>query len=57
MTKQTKLCILLGCLLIAVAIFLRATRVPLVMAQSEIKASSFLILANIAFVLAVLFKK
>ena len=57
MTNLTKLFIILGCVLMLVAIFIRVTWLPYMLASRTVKPSSFLILANTALKLALLSKK
>jgi len=57
MTNATKLFIVIGCLFLLLAVFLRLTWFPIVIAASPLKSGSFLILANTAFLVALLCKK
>lgn len=57
MTNLTKAFMAIGALLIIIAVVLRVADISLVIAHKALKPASFLILANISFVLAVLFKK
>ncbi len=57
MTKLSKLLVVIGCLLILLAVALRVTMVPMVVAAKAIKPSSALILANTALLLALVLKK
>ena len=57
MTNMSKIFIILGCILILVAVILRTTMCPIIITARPIKPSSFIILANTAFLLAILFRK
>ena len=57
MTKISKLFIVIGCLLILAAVVLRITWFPIIVATRPIRSISLVILANTAFLLALLFKK
>ena len=57
MTNMSKVFIALGCLLILAAVVLRLTWFPIVVTTRPIQSISLVILANTAFLLALLFKK
>lgn len=57
MTSSAKFFILVGCLLLLVAVILRGIGFVNPAVMSVIKPSSFLILANTSFILAILLKK
>lgn len=49
--------VIIGLVLILLAVILRVTSIPLMISARAIKPSSFLILANTAFLLALITKK
>jgi hypothetical protein len=57
MTKVSKLFTIIGCLLILAAVVLRIALVPIIISERPIQTISLLILANTAFLIALLFKK
>jgi len=57
MTNSSKFFVVIGCLLMVLAVILKVTGFVNPAVMRVIKPSSFLILANISFVLAILVKK
>jgi len=57
MTNMPKIFITIGCLLLLLAVFLRITMHPIIIAARTLRPISFVILANTSFLLAILFKK
>ena len=57
MKNLGKLLIVVGVVVILAAIIVRVGRIPVIVSGKSIKASSMLIVANTAFLLALLIKK
>ena len=57
MNNLTKLLIAVGIILILSAVVLRVTMIPIIVSGMKIKPSSMLIVANTAFLLALLTRK
>lgn len=57
MTKAARLFLIAGCIFVVAAVILRVSNTPIAINMKQLKPSSFLILANSCFILAVFFKK
>jgi len=57
MTKQSKVLIVIGCLLILTGVVSKLASCPMIIGAHPIKPISFVIMANTTFLLALLLKK
>ena len=57
MTKASKVFLVVGCLLMLLAVVSRVTVFQIMITKQQVQYTSFLILSNTAFILALLFKK